>query len=184
MVNGIIYECTSGFSVKNSSNTRYMVTAGHCFTSGQVFDPAGNSFGNVFNRKFPNPDLELLSGSTYSRYIYVGDLVGTGLPVISAGNPTVGSSYCVSGSFTGTTCSHVVQQLNDQYCDASGCTNDLVRYTGGPNLQDGDSGAPFYLSSGGYAYIRGSVVAVDADGHYVHKWSTIANTYSVSIVTN
>lgn len=179
--------CTSGFDVKNGSGTRFMVTAGHCFGSGNTIRSTGNSsfvWGTVVNRaSFPTWDLELIGGGSYGSYIYTGDLTGTGTHVTSASDPIVNSTYCVSGQSTATTCNHTVSNLNASFCDASGCTPNVIAASGGGSLAGGDSGAPFYFPSGGQVYIRGVTFAKSGGTMYAEKWSTVANHFGVSIVT-
>jgi hypothetical protein len=58
-------------------------------------------------------------------------------------------------------------------------------YSGGGQAQGGDSGAPFYLPVTGGVSIRGMVLGhsnVNNDS-FDHKWSTIRDTFVVSIVT-
>lgn len=185
------YACTSGFSVKNASGTRFMVTAGHCFPINDPIVSPGNgqSFGRVTNRApFPSRDLELLGTGNYGTYIYVGDLTGTGVPVKGASDPVVGASYCYSGQVTAENCGEKVSDLNGQFCDASGCTSGVAVWSGGGVPGAGDSGSPFYIPGSGTVYIRGILFAKSCSlfgcSMYSEKWSTIANQFGVSIVTS
>lgn len=176
--------CTSGFTVKNSAGTEFMVTAGHCFGSGASVRSTGGgqSFGKVVNRaSFPTWDLELLGGSTYGTHIYTGNATGTGTHVVSAANPAVGSTYCVSGQTTATTCNHTVSSLTASFCDSAGCTPGLIAASGGGSVGPGDSGAPFYYQSGSSVYIRGVTIAKSGSTMYAEKWSTVAGHFGVTI---
>lgn len=179
--------CTSGFSVQDSSSTRFMVTAAHCFAMGAAVNSSGGggSFGRVTSRgPFPTWDLELLGTATYGSFIYRGGAAGTPSHVIGAGDPVVGfTGYCYSGQTTFENCGQTVTSLNGEYCDASGCTPVAVVFSGGGVGQGGDSGAPFYLPSGGDSYIRGMLFARSGTTMYAESWSVVAGHFNVSIVT-
>jgi hypothetical protein len=181
------FDCTTGFVVKNASGTRFMVTAGHCFSLGAVLETGtGGAIGKITSRAaFPTRDMELIGTKAYGTRIYTGDATGVGSIVKGASDPVAGRTiYCTSGAVTFDRCNLTVTDLDHNYCDADGCTPHLAQYNTCPNLP-GDSGAPFYLdfALGGYPYIRGMVIAKDPDGCYAHKWSTISSQFGVSIVT-
>jgi hypothetical protein len=179
-------DCTSGFTVKRSGGTRFMVTAGHCFTLGEsIRGGTGIDWGTVTDRAgFPAKDMELIGGTTYSGFIYVGDHVGTGVDIEGAGDPLVSANYCVSGFEADESCGHEALALNAQACGEAGCTNNLVRAT--DEVTDvGDSGAPFYFKTNGHYYLRGLYIGFSAANGvlYAHKWSTVRDTFDVTIVT-
>jgi len=188
---GSLYDCTTGFSVKNASGTRFMTTAGHCFTlNEEVFSPGnGLRMGKITNRAaFPQKDMELIGTETYGTRIYVGGAAGGSLPVNGAGNPVVGfANYCHSGASTFENCGHRVTSLNGQFCDAAGCTPDLAVFRDGVLPVGGDSGSPFYVRSTDNTSVgmRGMVIARNfaTNDVYAHKWTTIRDTFGVSIVT-
>jgi hypothetical protein len=178
--------CTSGFVVQNGSGTRFMVTAAHCFPlNSAVWNTGGGwSFGNVVSRgPFPTWDLELLGGASYGSYIIRGDATGYGSHVVGAANPVVGfTGYCRSGQTTFEQCGHTVNNLDATFCDGSGCTPNVIAYSGGGLSAGGDSGAPFFLPSGG-EHIRGVHFGRIGSTMYAEKWSTVAAHFGVSIVT-
>jgi hypothetical protein len=94
----------------------------------------------------------------------------------------------VGGGTTLEKCNHSVIDLHGgQACDQAGCTNDpMIFDKGDGSTCDGDSGAPFYLKSGGDAYIRGMVIGGEffCDGNSTaHRWSTVATQLGVTIAT-
>lgn len=181
-------DCTSGFTLKNTAGTRWMVTAGHCYALNTgVKSPGNNStFGKVTNRApFPQRDMELLGTGNYGTYVYVGNLVGTGTPTLGAGDPVLNfSGYCYSGQKTGEGCSQKVTNLNAQFCDEAGCTNNLAAFSGGPVAQGGDSGAPFLLHGSGGVWIRGMLIAKTGATMYAEKYSTISNQFGLTIAAS
>jgi hypothetical protein len=98
--------CTSGFTVKKATGTKYMVTAGHCFSlSASIEGGTGLSWGMVVQRAaFPDKDAELIGAGTYTFRFYRGSIVGALEDVDGAGNPAVGNTYCASGMMSGTDC--------------------------------------------------------------------------------
>jgi hypothetical protein len=180
--------CTAGFVVKNSSGTRYMVTAGHCFGLwSAVYNTGGGYHMGWVVRRGPIPprDMELIGGKSYGSYVYGGDTTGYGRKVLSAGDPVVNfTGYCRSGQTTGERCGQKVTSVTAQVCTQSGCKSPVIAYSGGVMSAGGDSGAPFYLpSSGNGVYIRGMHIASGSSTMYAERWSSIAANYGVSIVT-
>lgn len=184
--------CSSGYTVKNSAGTKFMVTAGHCFSSGASVstESGGNAYGTVSNRHLPTVsgdarDMELIGGKSYSGRIFTGGVdSATSIPVVSAGEAVVGyTNYCHSGRTTGENCSHKAASISAQVCTSSGCKSPVIAFTGGVQPQGGDSGSPFYAKDSSGAWIRGHVIAGDGTTSYAEKWTNVASTLGVSIVT-
>lgn len=181
--------CSSGFTVQNSVGTRFMVTAGHCFSNGTTVltELGGRTVGTVSGRGLPTHDMERIGGQSYSPYIYVGGTnSSSGLPVVGAGDPVEGySNYCHSGRTTGENCGHTAQDNFAQVCTQSGCKYPVTAFTGGTIPQGGDSGSPFYVKNSTSVWIRGMIIARSNDGTtgYAEKYSRIASFLGVSIVT-
>jgi hypothetical protein len=114
----------------------------------------------------------------------VGGSTGSAEQVTAAHNPAVGSEYCMSGVSTYEHCGLEVYQLDADFCDDDGCTVSLIRSSGGGSAQGGDSGAPFFQPDGSSDKVRGLVIAHLGASLYSHKWSTIASTFDVDIVTS
>lgn len=132
---------------------------------------------------FPNKDMALIGGSGYQGYIYVGTGDTTKERITAAHNPVIESSYCISGSYSTATCGHVVLSLDGSFCDDGTCTPDSIVSTIGWTTEDGDSGAPFFQPDGSTDKIRGMHYASGGTYEYAHKWSTIRDTFDVTIVT-
>jgi hypothetical protein len=175
-----------------------MTTAGHCFDLNaavanykivnNAWQGSGFSFGSNFYRSLDG-DFSMMSGSSYAGFIYTTDTTSIG--VSGAANPSIGSSYCVSGAYSGytaATCGHTLVSTQTFVCSSYSNQStqvcfDADDYTGGTATIDGDSGAPWYFPSAGRASIRGSHVGVNshcpgASCHmYATPWSTIGGTY-------
>lgn len=194
-IDGPVYGCSTGFTVENGGGERFMMTAGHCALSGQHFyTPAGTHVGYAYFRKYPPnaiKDMELVRGEVYGAHIYDGPYpdVDSASPVNGAGNPVIGyDDYCVSGRTTYAHCSHELISNEANLCYAEGCLDHLSAYSGATfnRTEKGDSGAPWYIrgSSSGTVAIRGMHIAREGTVMYAQKWSTIHDTYNVSIVTD
>lgn len=184
--------CSSGYSVKNSAGTRFMVTAGHCYANGATVytENGGRVVGTVRGRALASLtgeplDMELLGGQSYGTRVYTGGVDSTSsLPVVSAGAASVGySNYCHSGRTTGERCGHTATSTTGQVCTSSGCKSPVIVYTGGTIQQGGDSGGAFYSKNSTGVYIRGHVIASNSTTGYVQPWAQVANRYAVTIVT-
>ncbi len=181
--------CSSGYTVQNSAGTRFQVTAGHCFTNGQtaVTELGGLVVGTVSGNGLPSQDMELISGQSYSPFIYLGGVdSGTGAHVASAGDPVVGfADYCHSGRTTGENCGHTATSVTATVCTSSGCKSPVIAFTGGVLPQGGDSGSPFYVASVSAPdkHIRGHVIAGGGGTAYAELWSRVSTRFGVTIVT-
>ncbi|WP_235013896.1 S1 family peptidase [Parafrankia sp. Ea1.12] len=181
--------CSSGYTVANSANTRYQVTAGHCAPNGatEVTELGNRTFGVVSGNGLPSKDMELLGGQSYGSFIYGGGVnSSTGYHVAGAGNPVVGfTNYCHSGRTTGENCGHTAQSVTATVCTSSGCKSPVAAFTGGVLPQGGDSGSPFFVgsTSGTDKHIRGHVIAGNGTTSYAELWNNVAARYGVHIVT-
>jgi hypothetical protein len=183
------WTCTTGFPVKKSTGTRYLVTAGHCYELGwNVYTSDGNlHVGSVVQRApIASRDMELIGGKSYGSSVFVGGTnSSTGKSVIGAGDPAVNfTGYCRSGQTTGEHCGQKVISVTANFCPTSGCKTNVIAYNTGGASANGDSGAPFYLPSGtSSVYARGIHVGrnTSTGTMYAEKWSTIASTLGVSI---
>jgi len=182
--------CTTGFAVKNSSGTRFLTIAGHCFTNGTKVrtENGGVLVGTVRSRGLPSHDMELIGGRSYRPYIYVGGTDSTStLKVLSANDPVVGyANYCHSGRTTGERCGHEVISITAEVCTSSGCKKPVAAYRGGVFPRGGDSGAPVYVKATGSTkgvHIRGHHIAGNSTTKYFEMWNRIRAKYNVSILT-
>jgi uncharacterized membrane protein len=181
--------CSAGYVVKNSVGTRFMVTAGHCFSNGQtaVTELGGRVVGVVQGNGLPSQDMELIAGQSYGSSIYIGGVNSSvGAHIASAGDPVVGfNDYCHSGRTTGENCGHTVNDVNALVCTSSGCKSPVIAFTGGVLPQGGDSGSPLYAKSVSAPdkHIRGHIIAGNGVTEYAEKWSRVAARFGVTIVT-
>jgi hypothetical protein len=181
--------CSSGYVVQNSAGTRFMVDAGHCFSNGQtaVTENGGLTVGSAFGNGLAfGQDMVLLSGQPYAPFIYTGGVDdAVTAHIAGAGDPVVGfNDYCTSGRTTGNNCGHTDLDNNATVCTQTGCKSPVIAYNGGFLPQNGDSGAPFYVKTGGPdMHIRGHHIAGGGGTSYAEKFSRVASWFGVSIVT-
>lgn len=176
--------CSTAFAVKNSAGTRYMVTAGHCGDVGTTWRTANGTYvGQTVSRaSYPTWDLELIGGSSYGSYVYMGDSTGYGSKVLGAGDPVVGTYYCMSGTTTNENCGKKVTSTNATLCTSNGCTPGLASYAGGSLTQPGDSGGPLVLKASNGVYARGVHKGINGSTMYGERWNSVASYFGVSIV--
>lgn len=198
------WDCTSGFTMKNASGTRGLLTAAHCALAGDVIrTPQGVTVGTAedANRRCGaapvgyNADIQLLTGKTYDKSIYIGLGAGNRADVIEAGDPAVGNKYKFSGMASFEQVDQEVVSLNGQWWAAAGwcgttfwVLNQIVfNRSGVCDVDKGDSGAPFYFTQAGNPVptvrIRGMVDGKDAFGCYAMKYSKIHSLLGWSIYT-
>ncbi|MGI8809286.1 MAG: hypothetical protein ACR2KK_15900 [Acidimicrobiales bacterium] len=184
------WTCTSGFTVQKSTGTRYLVTAGHCYELGwNAYTSDGNlHLGSVVQRApIASRDMELIGGKSYARSIFVGGTNSSLTKVVEqASDPVVNFvGYCRSGQTTGENCGQKVISVTANFCPTSGCKTNVIAYNTGGASAGGDSGAPFYIPSGSNVQARGIHVGrnTSTGTMYAEKWSVIASTLGVSIVT-
>lgn len=181
--------CSVGPIVMQTNGNRLGLTAGHCSQTigSAVTNGAGGSFGTIVNTAMPVWDQSLIGSTTWSNKLWNGtSITNQSLNQTGAGNPTVGLSYCVSGATTGTTCLHVVDNLNFTADGRSG----LIHYSNscGNCTQGGDSGGTLHTISGTSAGVRGMHLGGIFNGSteiagWAEPWSRIAARWNVSIVT-
>ncbi|MEV0675580.1 S1 family peptidase [Actinosynnema sp. NPDC050436] len=189
-------KCTSGFTVADPDGNRYLLTAGHCgYVPGvPIGRPVQNTgsgqfMGNFYNWNFPDRDLALVGTvqtGYYGREIYVGDATGKTIRVAGAADPVVGrGDLCRSGAATYEKCGHRVVNTTGQLCTGAGCTRNLITYDKGTAPQEGDSGAPFYTYNGDRSAVVVHGIHVGRSGslYFAEKWSLIASSQGVSVVT-
>ncbi|QFZ21311.1 chymotrypsin family serine protease [Saccharothrix syringae] len=191
--------CTSGFTVKSPQGDRYLLTAGHCghVPGVPIGRPVSNTgsgafMGYFYNWNYPERDIALIgqlnSANAYNHYIYVGNATGTVKRVGGAADPVANTTgNCHSGVVTFEQCGHRVVTTSGQYCDANGaCTRDVIAFDQGTGPTNGDSGAPFYSynSDRSAVTVHGIVIARAGSVYFAEKWSLIASTQGVGIVTS
>lgn len=177
--------CSTSFTVKNSAGTRYMVTAGHCGPVGTRWrTPTGASVGTTVSRpSFPAYDMSLIRGSSYGSYLFMGNRTGYGSRVLGAGDPVVGTYYCVSGTTTYENCGKRVTSLTATLCTSVGCTSGLAAYSGGTLTRGGDSGGPLVLKTSSGVHVRGLHIGINGNTMLGERWRSVASLFRVTVVT-
>ncbi len=175
--------CSSGFSVRTSTGAQRMLTAAHCGVVGTSWQNGNNtsSFGSTV-ASVPRcatavasgcKDLALLSGSSYSGYMYVGNATSsTYTPVKSTFVPTGLQSVTVSGATAGDTSPYQFPITGEPspICvnygsgTTAGWRCGLRRITwisNGVNqfVQPGDSGGPIYIVQNSFNYHAVGIVS-------------------------
>lgn len=156
-------ECSSGFTMTNLYGVRFVITAGHCYPSGETVDtPSGAGMGTVDYRRYGsgNLDNELIGGSTYQGFIYTGDINSHAAEIVhSAANSCYQCQVYFDGSVTGQSLATIVSP--GPYCEIAtdgqqSCGLIEAVSAGGNDICNfGDSGGPVYAYDG-----HGGVTAV------------------------
>lgn len=132
--------CTSGFSVKNSSGTKGVTTAGHCNNSqsysGESLPFMSGTTGGVYDIQWHRGDhaftvRNLIWDGTYNRFIY---------SVKFRSSQSVGEWVCKYGMTTGYACGTIATTSQD------GVNIRVDNMT----LQGGDSGGPWFWNNTAY----------------------------------
>ncbi len=155
--------CTSGIPARNASGTPGLFTAGHCFAlSAQIYAntnklPAFNAGKVTHSYTFPTTDAQFISGKTYTGSIFsssgtatIKPVKGTYYPAAGYGNP-----ICFVGTISASNCTNNVAQYGSTACDASGCSTNLMRLSGGIIANPGDSGGPVFANFGNTVKVSG-----------------------------
>ncbi|WP_154675235.1 S1 family peptidase [Parafrankia elaeagni] len=184
--------CTSNFTyTSNVYGTRFVATAGHCFSSGAAVTSGGNFVGNVVFRSFPNPDAEMIyaAGQTYTNRVYSDPGEPTSRVVTGKVNPGVNEYICSDGSYTLAKCGAQIINTNEQLCDSAGCTTNLTQtFNFDSFCQHGDSGGPWYQRSGSSNALAsgmhvGGWAAYGGISCVLHKISTIESILQATLLT-
>jgi hypothetical protein len=166
------------------------VSAGHCFNNGNNIFSGSEFYGEARGESgFPRFDMIRIApaGETFARRIHVDPCCPVVRTVVAASNPALNSFVCVSGMVTRAVCGLEVRSVNARFCDAAGCTPNLIRAVkpGERIVRPGDSGGPVYNRFGSdNAAIRGMIIAGNTGGAgdrmWAHKVSTVRNHLNVS----
>lgn len=167
--------CTSGFSVKNSSGTKGITTAGHCdntqqyngvnlpFQAGTV--PGSDPYDIQWHTAPGFTVRNLIFDGTYNRYIY---------SVEWKNNQTVGEWVCKYGKNTGYACGPI---------EEIGINGQNVRVN--ISVEGGDSGGPWFWNN--TAYGTTMYRAIFPDGHIEAIYGPVDQIYNIlglTILTN
>lgn len=155
--------CTSGFSVRNGDNARFLLTAGHCGNPGaRVTDPTGEFIGNV-GAKHADHDIMLIpTGNVVNQQYLGGGDSNTTTPVRGWGDVYTGEILCQSGVTSARETGGPVCNIKVLFFYAD--REDLVegeQQNGQQAARPGDSGGPVYgPSSAGGVIAKGTVTRV------------------------
>lgn len=155
--------CTSGFSVRNGANQRFLLTAGHCGNPGvRVTDPTGELIGNA-GAKHGDHDIMLIpTGNVVNQQYLGGGDSNTTTVVRGWGDVHVGEILCQSGVTSARETGGPVCDLRVLFFYAD--REDLVegeQMQGRQAARPGDSGGPVYgPSSAGGVIAKGTVTRV------------------------
>ncbi|MBK7820041.1 MAG: hypothetical protein IPJ61_02935 [Tessaracoccus sp.] len=177
--------CSTGFAVKNSAGTKFMLTAAHCGALNTVWKSGSYTVGKIVKRApYPTFDLALIGEKSYGTYIYMGGSTGSGTATGAAANPALYTKYCTSGSSSYENCDMDTLSLTGVLCAPDGCTSGLAVLVGISPVRPGDSGGPLVLKGASKVYPRGIVIAGSGLTTYAERWGPIQSYFSVSSVTS
>ncbi|WP_156753268.1 S1 family peptidase [Actinokineospora pegani] len=141
--------CSVGFSARNNSGARFVITAGHCTELGGSWSGTGGTIGSASGTSFPVNDygrITVSSAAAASTGLVDRYSSGSDVRVVGRSVVGVGGAVCRSGSTTGWRCGTVQ------------ATNQTVNYGGGDVVygltrtnacaEPGDSGGSFVSNPG------------------------------------
>jgi len=174
--------CSLGFNVRNSSGTRYFLTAGHCTNLGASWSasPGGAQIGTRAGTSFPVNDYGIVRyTSTISNPGSVNLYNGSSRDITGSGNVFNGQSLCRSGSTTGLRCGSVTgTSVTVNY--AQGPVYDTIR----TNIcaEGGDSGGSLFGGSIAYGLTSGGSGNCSSGGTtFFQKVPEALSVYGVSV---
>jgi hypothetical protein len=160
--------CTSAFTViLLDSGNRGSVTAGHCpFVADETLYSGSHTYGKLKERhpRYPLYDMSSIrpNGQSFQNAIWTDDELVGARTVVGRSPAADGQLECGSGQVTKNICNLLVIDPSTTYCDAEGCTSDVVElYRGGDVIvRPGDSGGPLFERVGSSnANISGMIFA-------------------------
>ncbi|WP_020674181.1 S1 family peptidase [Amycolatopsis nigrescens] len=183
--------CSVGFNARNSSGTRYVITAGHCTDLGGTVSGPGGTIGPVAGSSFPSNDYGIIRVSSSSAVsTALVDRYNAGSDVTVAGSTVtqVGGRICRSGSTTGWRCGTV------------GAFNQTVNYGGGDIVygltrtsacaEPGDSGGSFVSDPGSGTRVQAQGMTSGGSGNcssggttYFQPVNEVLSNYSLTLYT-
>lgn len=155
--------CTSGFSVRNGDNARFLLTAGHCGNPGtRVTDPTGEYIGTI-GAKHGDHDIMLIPTGNVTNQQYLGGGDSNTTTVVRGwGDVYTNEILCQSGVTSARETGGPVCNIKVLFFYAD--REDLVegeQLNGQQAARPGDSGGPVYgPSSAGGVIAKGTVTRV------------------------
>jgi hypothetical protein len=197
--------CTTGFTVKDASGDKGIVTAAHC---GPLYENVltpqlvneGQTSWHSCGANPSNNDMMIFSNVqhssqiSYTNQIYTGyTAAGSTKVVAGASDPAVGATYDYSGSYSLEHDNQYVTSLSGgQYWANNNCgtywvLNLTVWHTlssGNCDIQMGDSGGPLYsATTSSTVWIRGIINAYSSTACYGTRYSRISSLSGYTVVT-
>jgi streptogrisin C len=183
--------CSVGFTARNASNQRFVLTAGHCTTGiglnwgigGQNIGPMGNSVDSGVVDTSAISVTNSWFASDSGGEIYISGAVSGGTADVKGVAPTV--SYMVAGETVCLSANFTAPATFGNSCGVLGTNSDAgvrgMARVDGLDACGGDSGGGWYwLSSSGNRYAYGIHSRSDAGCHGdaggTHSWYTAIAT--------
>lgn len=157
--------CSIGFNARNSSGTRFVITAGHCVSSTGTFSGVGGAIGPGYASVFPSQDRGLVrvAYSTAVSTPYVSRYSSGGTVTVGGASAApVGATVCRSGSTTGWRCGSILAR-NSTVCYSQGCVYGLIRTN--VCAEPGDSGGSLVTSGGSGARVQAQGMTSGGSGN-------------------
>lgn len=158
-----LLDCTVAFSVRNSQPTKGVLTAGHCgnsqsYSTSPTTSPAYSAPYRTESRT-ASTDYQWNTASSHTpTNTFFGPSAAVTVTRVGTGNGVQGSYLCHRGKTTGYSCGYVQSNIYRptwRGACATTCNANWV-YVAGGNVRNanGDSGGPWFTTSGssGYAY--------------------------------
>jgi hypothetical protein len=182
IVNTRGFLCTSGFGVRRGAQF-FLLTAAHCGNQGDTFnDGSGERIGTVVQRNTQH-DQGLVSASSASNRMYVGNRQSNTTKVVSGWQPSfIGELLCNSGvtsaqAVGGPVCNVRVTALRDDPIVESRHANNQT--AGRP----GDSGGPVYADRGNTVIAKGTVTGGDGAALLLfHDMPNATRIFNIDVV--
>jgi len=150
--------CTSGFSLRRTTDgARRGTTAGHCGNT-QTFASATSAFGSQWFSGSRDLQTHIFSSShTVTAQLFDGSGLRWIRGYESRAATTIGEAVCKFGKTTGNDCASVTSKThNPSYVPDANSTFIRVNKTGtDPFIDGGDSGGPWYYVEDAYGWTSG-----------------------------
>ncbi|MCS7017190.1 MAG: S1 family peptidase [Gemmatales bacterium] len=168
--------CTSGFSVRNSSGTKGITTAGHCNNSQSYngvnlpFQSGTPDSGGIYDIQWHTAPgftvRNLIFDGTYNRYIF---------SVKFRANQSVGERVCKYGKTTGYACGTIATTSQD------GVNVRVDNMT----LQGGDSSGPWFWNNTAYGTTIAACTLSNGNPYAIYgPVDQIYNILGLTVLTN
>lgn len=159
-------QCTSGFTVKNSSGVTAMTTASHCEGMNTYYNPNGTTIGLTFVTEVrdADQDVEIHTSGYVERAEFYADSATTARVLTGRrlrSSTSAGNQVCHRGTATGYSCGYVqLTNFTPTYAGACGsvaCAAVWVLVDGDATTKcyNGDSGGPVFASQTAFGLLKG-----------------------------